>query len=86
MRKCTIIATCLVNSNIFNSLSEAEMGVKKIFVEEFPDWNFDKWNEHLHQDQANNIISAVGRASRINIHNFILDLTPDDQWGHYEKK
>lgn len=74
MRKCTVIAQCLVNSDMIKPLKEAERVVRNIFHEEFPDQDFDKWNENLNDTAAENIVKAVGRASRINVKKFIEDL------------
>jgi hypothetical protein len=74
MRKSTVIANCLVNSNMFRDIEEAESAVRKIFYTEFPDHNFSAWNENIPDKTAQNIISKVGKASRINVEQFIKDL------------
>ena len=77
MRKTTIIATCLVNSNMFRLISDAEFAVKKIFFEDFQESTFEEWNSCIDDRVAENIINAVGRASMINVHRFIDDLSED---------
>jgi len=54
MRKSTVIARCLLNSNMMNSLEEAERAVRVIFDEEFPGRNFDDWNQNLNDITADN--------------------------------
>jgi len=59
---------------MITSLGEAEHAVRKIFLEEFPNDDFHKWNQELDDTVAENIVKVVGRASRINVKNFIKDL------------
>ncbi|MEQ8554914.1 MAG: hypothetical protein RIC06_25740 [Cyclobacteriaceae bacterium] len=75
MKKSTLIATCLFNSNFFRELEEAESAVFKEFKRHYPDLNFNRWNKELHDDYAKDIIKNVGRASSINVKNFIKDLS-----------
>lgn len=74
MKKSEVIATCLVNSNFYRSVSEAERVVENVSKEEFPNSNFNFWNELVPHQQAQTIITNVGRASQINIRFFIEDL------------
>jgi hypothetical protein len=74
MRKSTVIAQCLVNSNMIRSLEEAEHAVRRVFDEEFPGQNFVQWNSNLDDAYGEQIICNVGRASRINVKCFIDDL------------
>ena len=74
MRRSTVIANCLVNSRMVRRLDEAELSVRQVFDEEFPDKDFHQWNLHLDDATAANIIKAVGKASRINVKKFIEDL------------
>lgn len=74
MKKSTIIATCLVNSNMINRHEDAENAVYQIFLDEFKNDNFYKWNTEVNDHVAQNIIRNVGRASRINVKKFIEDL------------
>lgn len=74
MRKSTLISTCLVNSNFFRKMEEAEVAVNNIFQTEFPSQSFHAWNTNIPDTTANNIIKSVGRASRINVKKFIEDL------------
>lgn len=74
MRRSTVIATCLVNSNMIPRLEDAENRVHGVFLDEFPGSNFNRWNRQLDEQTARNIIRNVGRASRINVRMFIQDL------------
>lgn len=74
MRKSMVIAHCLVNSRMVEPLADAERAVENVFRMEFPDENFHEWNQNAHESVAENIIQAVGRASRINVKKFIEDL------------
>lgn len=74
MRKSTIIAKCLVNSDMIERIEEAECAVQHVFIEEFPKADFTQWNQEIDSDAAKNIIRTVGRASRINVKLFIQDL------------
>ncbi|MGB6872730.1 MAG: hypothetical protein WBE46_01070 [Dehalococcoidia bacterium] len=56
------------------SLEEAEHAVREIFHQEFPTQDFDNWNQNIDDATAENIISTVGKASRINVKRFIEDL------------
>ena len=72
--KSDVIAACLINSGFVKSKEEALVRIRNIFIEEFPDSSFDKWNSIFPDVAAENIISNVGRASRINVLKFIEDL------------
>lgn len=74
MRKSEIIAQCLINSSMINSLEGAENKIISIFKNEFPNSSYSKWNTELSDKVAERIISSVGRASRINVKKFIEDL------------
>ena len=74
MRKSTAIAQCLVNSEFVLPLERAEHAVRVIFDDEFPDKDFNEWNQNIDETTAANIIRAVGKASRINVKKFIKDL------------
>ena len=74
MRKSTIIATCLVNSDMMERIEEAESIVQQVFAKEFPKEDFTRWNQEINNNTANNIIRSVGRASRINVKLFIQDI------------
>lgn len=74
LKKSTVIATCLVNSNMYNRIEDAENRVYQVFLDEFTDNNFAIWNQDLHDGIAEQIIKNVGRASRINVKRFIEDL------------
>ena len=74
MRRSTIIATCLVNSNMINRIEDAEHRVEQVFRDEFLHEDFAAWNREVDDQTANTIIRNVGRASRINVRMFIDDL------------
>jgi hypothetical protein len=74
MKRSTVIATCLVNSNMIRRLEDAESRVHGVFLDEFPNADFNRWNRPLDEQTARNIIKNVGRASRINVRMFIQDL------------
>ena len=75
MRKSTIIAQCLVNSKMKESMEDAEHDVRQIFRDGYPEKDFDIWNVDMHEETGNEIIKGVGKASRINVKNFIEDLS-----------
>ena len=74
MKKSTIIATCLLNSKIAQSMNSAEQMVRSTFAREFPERNFNDWNKNIDDRAGEQIIKSVGKASMINLKNFILDL------------
>lgn len=74
MRRITIIATCLVNSNMINRIEDAEHRAEQVFRDEFPQEDFTAWNREVDDQTASTIIRNVGRASRINVRMFIDDL------------
>jgi hypothetical protein len=74
MKKSTIIATCLVNSNMSGRLEDAEHSVQQVFRSEFPNASYANWNRDMDEQTSEKVISAVGRASRINVRKFIEDL------------
>lgn len=74
MRKSTVIATCLVNSQMIKDIEDAETVIRKVFQDEFPKHIFQEWNSNIPDKTANNIINAVGKASHINVKEFIKDL------------
>jgi uncharacterized Ntn-hydrolase superfamily protein len=74
LKKSTIIATCLVNSNMINRIDDAENRVYQVFIDEFPASNFAEWNQEINESVARQIIKNVGRTSRINVKLFIEEL------------
>ena len=74
MRRSTVIAQCLVNSKMTKSLDDAERRVRLVFEDEFHNQDFDKWNRNMSDRAAEDMIKAVGKASRINVKKFIKDL------------
>lgn len=74
MRKSTVIAICLVNSKMISSLAQAESAVRKVFEDEFVVRDFSEWNVDMSDQVGQSIIQSVGRASRINVRRFIIDL------------
>jgi hypothetical protein len=75
MKRATIIATCLVNSGMTNSISEGEAIVRSVFAECCPYQAFAKWNLDVNDSAANVIIKSVGRASLIQVDQLIKDLS-----------
>ncbi len=75
MNKITVIATCLVNSNMIRDIEDAKAAVRMIFDSEFPDANFDDWNADIPELTADSIIHDVRWASRINVAKLISDLS-----------
>ncbi|MCB2184014.1 MAG: hypothetical protein KQH63_18465 [Desulfobulbaceae bacterium] len=73
MKKITMIASCLVNSSMISRMEDAENAVRQAFSNDFPNDNFDTWNQELPDDIANKVIKNVGRASKINVTRFIQD-------------
>lgn len=74
MKRSTIIATCLRNMDLGPSIEECERVVQSEFAKHFPDDVFSDWNREVDSRVANQIISNVGRASRIHVDRFINDL------------
>jgi len=74
LKKSTVIATCLVKSNMFRRIEDAESAVRNVFLDQFPTADFDSWNGEIGDEVADGMIKAVGRASRINVKKFIEDL------------
>ena len=78
MKKCSVIARCLVNSDLTSGMEYAEREVANVFFDEFPHANFDLWNREIEDDAAEQIVNSVGRATRINVRMFIEDLAETD--------
>ena len=74
MKRSTLIATCLVKSNMIARLEYAEQCVQQTFLSEFPNANFAEWNHEINEITAESIIRRVGPTSRINVKKFIEDL------------
>jgi hypothetical protein len=74
MKRSTLIATCLVKSDMIARLEYAEQCVQQTFLSEFPNSNFSEWNHDINEETAEDIIRRVSRASRINVKKFIEDL------------
>ena len=74
MRKEEIITQCLVNSNLVRDEKQAEEIVLQCFQKCFPKESFLKWNTKLGDRLAEDIIKSFGRASRIDVEQFIRDL------------
>ena len=55
-------------------IEQAELAVRKVFEQEFPGRDFNEWNGIVDDAGAQNIITAVGRATTINVKKFIEDL------------
>lgn len=71
MRNSAVIAQCLFNSGMVLSLEDGERTVRSVFEREFPEKDFREWNATLDDSSAANIINTVGRASRIQVRDFI---------------
>jgi hypothetical protein len=74
VQKAQIIGTCLLNANMVPSLDEAERAVRDIFAAEYPKSRYSDWNTELDDRIAFDIVTTVGRASRINVVRFIEQL------------
>jgi hypothetical protein len=74
MKKCRIIATCLLNAGYMPSREQGELTVRNIFAAEYPGDDFDRWNEEMLDSAAESVVKDVGKASTINVRNFIRDL------------
>ena len=74
MKRSTLIATCLVKSNMIARLEYAEQCVQQTFLSEFPNADFSEWNHEINKIMAEDIIRRVGPTSRINVKKFIEDL------------
>ena len=74
MQHSTLIATCLFNSSMVTSLDVGERIVRNVFDENF-NGEFSKWNVSLPTKTAKSIIVGVGRAMRVDVRQFIADLT-----------
>lgn len=55
-------------------LEDAEHSVQQEFINDFPNSNFSEWNQDINNNTAEYIIRNVGRASCINVKEFIEDL------------
>jgi hypothetical protein len=74
MRRSTIIAKCLVNSNMHTRLEDAESHVNQVFEKCFPGQDFLAWNLNVDDHAAENVIQTVGKAISISVDLLILDL------------
>ena len=74
MKRSTIIATCLLNSNMAKSLDDGEAIVRSVFAEVYPYTDFAKWNENVRDSAASIIIKSVD-PSTIQVGRFIKDLS-----------
>lgn len=59
---------------MIKTIEDAEQAVKTIFDQEFPNKKYNEWNLNMNDATARHIINSVGKASRINVKNFIEDL------------
>ena len=74
MQRSTIIAKCLLNSNMYTRLEDAESRVNEVFKKSFPGQDFFAWNLNVDDDAAENVIQTVGKAISISVDLLILDL------------
>lgn len=87
MQKSALIARCLLNSSMVSSLEVGERIVREVYDDSFPGQDFAAWDAPLHDTTAQSIIDGVGRAMRINVRRFIVDLTLiPDQSGPNENR
>jgi hypothetical protein len=76
MKKSTIIATCLINSGAtIHNLAQVEASIEQSFREDFQGLNYKQWNSDVPEAEALAIIKNFGSAYRIDVRQFILDLT-----------
>ena len=59
---------------MIHRIEDAEARVHGVFLLEFPQADFNRWNRRLDEQTAQNVIRNVGKASRINVRMFIQDL------------
>lgn len=76
MLRSEVIATCLHNMGCIRRISDCRVLVRQIFICEFPEEDFARWDCPIASAVARNIIRAVGNASQINVRLFIIDLDP----------
>jgi hypothetical protein len=74
MRKSALIATCLTHSAMVPDVNAGEAAVRQVFEENFPCECFESWNSLIIGSVATAIINGVGRAARIRVDLFIVDL------------
>ena len=74
MQRSTIIAKCLLNSNMCTRLEGAESRVNEVFEKSFPGQDFFAWNLNVDDEAAANVIQTVGKAISISVDLLILDL------------
>jgi hypothetical protein len=65
LKKSTLIASCLVNSNLVGRLEDAEFAVVRLAAAEFPDERFADWNTEIDDHVARQIIHSARNASPI---------------------
>jgi hypothetical protein len=75
MKKSAVIATCLIHSGITSQpLADVEQSIEQSFKEDFSGLNYQQWNTHLPEADAQRIIKEFGSSYRIDIRQFIQDL------------
>ena len=74
MQRSTLIATCLVNSNMYTRLEDAESRVNEVFQKSFPDQDFLAWNVNVDDHAAEDVIRTIGKAGSISVDLLILDV------------
>lgn len=63
MRRSTVLATILVNSEIYPNAHDAENAVRLAFTERLPGQPFEDWNVDVEVERAKSFIKAKGRCS-----------------------
>lgn len=75
MKKSTVIGTCLIHSQITSQpLADVEDSIEQSFKEDFRGMNYQQWNTHLSEADAQRIIKEFGNSYRIDVRQFIQDM------------
>lgn len=73
MKKSTIIAKCLVKEGIIRPQATAEKAVRQVYVEKFPNSDFESWNQEIPKDDAQELLDTL-EDTRLNINGYIEHL------------
>jgi hypothetical protein len=63
MRRSTVLATILVNSELYPTAPDAENAVRLAFANALPGQQFENWNVDIEVERAKSFIKAEGRWS-----------------------
>lgn len=74
MKKSKLIGTCLLNSGMVTSLTHGEDSVRDVFMIEFPNHDYSLWDTEIETTFGEEMIQAVGTASKVDVRKFIQDL------------